>query len=1272
MGNTQADSALIRVEAADIEGLTEEQLPQLLKILLDSSALLMGVPLGCWHVNARTKAPDGGIDGSIAWDVQPQVPIPAWFPGSDVIFQCKARRDFSETECGQELLTGKTGPVKPAIAEVLSRGGKYILVATPSWSPPQRDSRLKNMVSQLSSHDASLAGKTNVEIYDAGDITAWANRFPAAIVQVLSWRGKHIPFGLVNLESLARDPRYAIAFHPSPQQRDAVDMLRRQVTQEKVWHIVGPAGIGKTRVAVEAFRTLDDRNSSSVPGRTALYVDASSIGSESLHHSWSWIAGLEVPCVFIVGNCSPADYAWLAPGAATNAHGLALVALSSETCDFLPRPTALMLDQMPEDVMKQILTDCGRKLSPLDVDFAIRQAQGLPGVALAVARELVKTDYSVTAVIEDSSIASMWLRAKAMPDSEYNCLAAISLFTRVGFQGGPGAELQSLANCLCRNTGQEYLVKLTGKFIESGFLKKADAYVAVWPRLMAQRIAYDWWSRTDPSIVPPLMQALMPSLLVSFCERLGQLSFSDRAKEAVRNLCGPSGPLSNADYLATTTGARLLSAVAECNPTAAANSLHRAFASFTPDRARTAMESGEALVEAMGKLCWWSECFDEAAPILLLFAAGERTLHHEYVARQYLDLFRLAVPGTQKPLLQRLPVLDDALSSDFEACRILAVRALCNALTTGFCTRWGNIQSQGGRRPQLDYRPQSRQEILDYWQQITTRLETSLKSSEPAVQEAAATGFIGRLAGLVEDGFQDVADSLVRAIIRGARRYLPTLHNHVLELLDSPREFDKSKLQDWLDAMTPMSLIERIHMDVLDAPQFCRSKDSESAVEARLVDLVAYCKDHVNELADAIPVLLEATETAGRRILFGQKLGSALSDPWITADSLLTAIRAGSQPASGIDVGVLGGLLAELRTHDNGRVEAILDTIRQDRTLVSFLVVLTACSNAGLVSVQRCVDSAMRHEIEVSSLAPLTYPYVLERLDPRDVAHITESLHSLGTDEALRVSLVFICMRCMTSGSKLAIEMRFALRPLIMDHRLPKCLRNGQSLDWYWWTQAAVWLLHEQDDQELAADVVQQLLSGFDTDDLEPWDYQVDAVAAVLLQEYWGPLWTHVRATAIAKGSVGTERARSAFAGRREDHQDFELGFSQVTMQEAREWCTADHVHAPTLLLQLVPVAVRDPETKDYSWNKVARYIVDEYGQDLEVQVALAGRLNDLSGWGNPGNSVRRTAQLYKQLETSPSREVRRWARSVRDQMEAEGDRLDLQVKDYERGAGLL
>src|SRR5450830_1766869 len=156
----------------------------------------------------------------------------------------------------------------------------------------------------------------------------------------------------------------------------------------------------------------------------------------------------------------------------------------------------------------------------------------------------------------------------------------------------------------------------------------------------------------------------------------------------------------------TRVGAELLSAVAECNPAAAAHAVQRVFSSFAPDDAREAMKSGEALVEAMAKLCWWSEHFGQIASIYFVFAAAEGTSRRGGTVDQCLGLFQVAVPGTRTPLLQRVSVIDDVLVSPFEPCRILGVEALCTALTAGFCLRAGGVESQGERRPLPDYHAQ--------------------------------------------------------------------------------------------------------------------------------------------------------------------------------------------------------------------------------------------------------------------------------------------------------------------------------------------------------------------------------------------------------------------------------------------------------------------------------------------------------------------------------------------------------------------------------------
>jgi len=1273
METVQPNGGIIRTDPSDIEGLSEEELPRLLKILLDNVALSINIPLGCWSVNAHTKAADEGVDASIYWQAPSSTALPAWFPGTDVVFQCKACGEFGPTECGKEMLARKSGDVKPALADLFSRSGKYILMATPAWTDGQKKKRTDEMVKQVTMRRADLIDKVNIELYDAGTISSWVNRFPTAIVQVLAWRGKQPPTGLENADVLLRDPRYSNPFHPSREQQDIVDTLKQQLLTHRVWHVVGAPGIGKTRLVVEALRPVDAQEvSPSVLMHSALYIDTGSAGSDGIRHAWNWTKSTNVPCVFVVDNCSPGDYAWLAQEAASGATGLTFVGLSRDVCDLLPSKTAFVLDPLPDDVMKLILGDCKPLLSQWDTEFAIRQAQGYPGIGLHIAKQLRTGDYSVAALLEQSSVGTMFERARTLPPDEFPLVTALALFTRVGFRGKFTEELGSLGKHLCNGTDHDLLRTGVDKLIAAGYVKSIGDYIAVEPRLLALRIASHWWFETSPEAAASLIQAFPPSLAVSFCERLSQLHFSDMGKKTVELLCRPNGYLSSPDFLVTQTGANLLSAVAECNPVATTGALRRVFTSSTPDEALKAMKSGEALVEAMVKLCWWSECFAEAVPILLVFAAAEATLHHQYIANQYLDLFRLSLPGTQTPLLQRLPALDDALDSPFEACRVLGVRGLCSGLTTGSCVRMGGVESQGERQPLPDYHPQFMGEITEYWHQITTKLEEALNSEESVIRHTAAAGFLEKLYGLLTSGLLDVARPLVSAIIENHREYLPALRNKVSEFMDRRPESETTELQDWLAAMAPRTLVERMQMEVLDARQFHRPGKSSDEAQARLKQLAAYCSDHVAEMVAVVPILIEhATATEGLRFSFGEKLGESLKDPWSVVDEFLSAIRATATSMGNTNVMILTGLLASLRKQDGDQVERTLDLVRADSVLAPFLVDLTARSRPILSSVQRCVDAAVHGEIDISSLSSLTDSFVLRGVQPRDVARIADSLHSVGTPAALRLSLEFLRSPTSVGEAALLAETRSALRSLLMDHRLASCLEGGQSLDWYWWDEGAAWLLTGQQDEELALDIARQILFGFDLSELDLYD-SVNSTIHVLLREYWALVWLLIRETVTAGGVDSAERARSTFDGPRPGRCDLEIGISQITQEDARVWCAADDLRAPPLLLYLLPIGVRNTDSTKYSWGTVARYVVDKYGHDSNVLDALGRRLHSFSGYGSREGSPRTVADLYAQLEASPNRQVRGWAHTVRVKLEEFADEFDARARENEDAARLL
>ena len=137
-------------------------------------------------------------------------------------------------------------------------------------------------------------------------------------------------------------------------------------------------------------------------------------------------------------------------------------------------------------------------------------------------------------------------------------------------------------------------------------------------------LAANWW---ENATVDELMKLFPPmeecGLRPYFCNQVQRLHFSQKAQEIAAKLCGDRGPLSGAEVLNTVAGSQLFRAIAELNPSAATDCLHRVFAAKTTEELLQFRTGRRNLIWALEKLCWERTTFAKAAEVLLCFAAAE-------------------------------------------------------------------------------------------------------------------------------------------------------------------------------------------------------------------------------------------------------------------------------------------------------------------------------------------------------------------------------------------------------------------------------------------------------------------------------------------------------------------------------------------------------------------------------------------------------------------------------------------------------------------------
>ena len=249
-----AETLPFEVTGEHLAVLTERTLPQLLRHLLSAEGQAHGLPADGIHVAGSIYTPDGGEDGRIEWTGGPD--RTPFLPSRLCQFQMKAA-SIGPKAAGREVLTGK-GAVKDMVRSALKAGGCYIMLCGHSYVQRQIEERKRCIREALRGAGLTI-DDGQVDFRDADQIAAWANHHPS----VATWLKERTQPGTIGPFRSWRHWAGRAEHNDSPWVEDERlpglrAWLREQLTKpRRVCRIVGPSGIGKSRLTLEALGPIE-------------------------------------------------------------------------------------------------------------------------------------------------------------------------------------------------------------------------------------------------------------------------------------------------------------------------------------------------------------------------------------------------------------------------------------------------------------------------------------------------------------------------------------------------------------------------------------------------------------------------------------------------------------------------------------------------------------------------------------------------------------------------------------------------------------------------------------------------------------------------------------------------------------------------------------------------------------------------------------------------------------------------------------------------------
>lgn len=1032
-------------------------------------------------------------------------------------------------------------------------------------------------------------------------------------------------------------------------------------SDRSVARLTGASGLGKTRLLLEAINA-----SSSIDDTCILIFNApgyEKIIKESIRRA----VEEKVHGLAVIENCSVDLHNELAKEVHKMECFLKVVTVgyAHEQVD---ESIHIQLSPLSDDAIKKVLSPILVGLETSDVDRVARFAQGYPLMATLIADQYQKEGRLLGSIEKSSVVRKLVDGDGGVTETEKELLSACSLFDVFGTaEGAAGEEARFIAEDVAGSTLQlfDHVLKI---FSKRQIINKVGRYARLVPKPLALTLASEWWEDSSYDRQKQLIDNLPDSLMESFCTQASYLDSQPSVQRFSERLFGEQSPFGQAEALLTERGSKLFRAFVEVNPESTSQVLYRVLSGMTPDEFRKLDgDTRRNLVWGLEKLCFHADVFEKSSWCMLLLASAENETWSNNATGMFAQLFRVFLSGTEAPPNIRFDVLRRALDLNLVEVDMVVLKALEHAIDTYGGSRMVGAEYQGTKAPLEEWKPETWQEVFDYWQESFNLLLVLFERGE--IQKEKVLSAIGHsIRGFVNRGRIEMLDAAIKHIVSINGRYWPA----ALESIKDTFEYDSKEmkqeitdtLNSWLELLSPddADLPEKLKILVINPPWEHRKGKDGHYIDVASDNAKAFGIEVAKDIDALIPYLYLLLQGEQKQSYsFGYQIVLVLADVGRLLEKSFEQLLVADPANPSFILGIYHGIFER----SPKQWQESIDMLLADERLVYLYPDFICTGDIRKSHLNELLELIRGGVISPNSANVLSYGSVTAGIDPITMVEFCLSLAELG-DIASWSALNVIYMYCF--GNKGSIEvLREPLKQLVSRIPLNKD-QEKTATGIHHWHDLAKKLLKETD-EEFAIALTKQLIDacqqGLNHGDI--WHY-TKPLLLDLMREYGDVLWP-IFGNAIIQAK-GLERYWLQQLLDRENSFSNQMPsvLSVVPVKKVISWCEKQPELGPNFVASCVNIFETVDEIQQPSELFVA--LLMRFGDDERVVSALGANIST-RGWSGSLVPYLETdkATLSPLLEHESSN-VRRW---VKDQLAYIDRQIDAEsIRDEERDIGLF
>lgn len=593
------------------------------------------------------------------------------------------------------------------------------------------------------------------------------------------------------------------------------DKIKHQILEEpcQLVQFLGLSGIGKSRMMFEIFRNEDNVHN---------YYCNNASDDRLLNELSVFLRDRkDEKGIIVLDNCNADAFSKICKLQLEIDTSYKIIGIYNDTDDIVRQNGVNHLVLHRRDLADSVNQYVEEQIGQMgnQAENIVQQIQAISDGFPAIAIKAVQS-YRENGVANLMNEDELWKRMcgyKNIDNDERMALQSLALFEPLGYEQEFMSDYEKVKHTKSITPFDNYsnqkiddiFENLIKTYSQKELIEKNSCWLLVRPLPLAVWLVGQWFHKCGQSRLVQVLNDLdaiqntaqANRMKRALCKRIQNMQENEKAIYLFGNLMAAGAPFHHEEVVCSDFGSRLFLAISTVNPVSVMDCL---FDVVMPQSIGWAKEVIKGNVRrnyiwCLERLSMPETTFRKAALLLAKLALAENETWANNATGQLLQLFHVALSGTETTLRKRLEVIDELIGLGDEYIPII-LKVIDSAFSYSHFSRNAGYEKIGGKIFK-DFEPTG-VDICEYWEGCI-KIISQLLQTKPNIVNQIADIVVTHVYDLsLRSGCYDLLELLINMVVNVRGTDWPEMHKQLLQLKkynqDSLSVERKNKIDEWL------------------------------------------------------------------------------------------------------------------------------------------------------------------------------------------------------------------------------------------------------------------------------------------------------------------------------------------------------------------------------------------------------------------------------------------------------------------------------------------